>query len=112
MKNPNSKGKLRAVLKAAILGAIIWEAVVWIGNLASIYEPGYLHGFLTDFFVSIFELLAIFFVIPVVWLASLASFNADGVFGYVVGGLIAAFIFAVIAACHQFIFKKDHEIKT
>jgi hypothetical protein len=85
VKNPNTK-KLRAILIAAILGALLFDAPIWMTNFSN--DEGF------DLAVTI----------PIVFISQTLGFK-QLVNPYIVGGLFGAIIFALIAIIWQFILK-------
>jgi len=110
MKNPNSKGKLRAVLKAAILGALLF-----IGVSLTFLIGDHIWQHSTNTFLNVFDLIVDIPSMLVLHIAGMEN-NAlaqTSVFGLVtiINGLFGAFAFAVVTACWQFIVKGKPENK-
>jgi formate/nitrite transporter FocA (FNT family) len=115
MKNLNIKKKFRAVLKAAILGAILCNFVLWINTwIDNSIDAKSNHGFLTDLFVTIFRISGFFLIIPFVAVVSALGLTGSEKLApflfFIVASLVGAIVFGFIAIIWQFI-KGDHENK-
>jgi hypothetical protein len=107
MKNPNSKTKLRAVLKAAIWGAVLFVGIDLIEVIASHFG-----GLGYDLFLVIVMTLNIpsLAVRHFLGMENMA-FGQSLAFYLTVNVLFGAFIFAVIAAFRQFVMKGGDKTK-
>ena len=105
MEHPHIlRKKLLAVLKAAILGAALFDAMIVVYNLAyNIWGQGHSGAFVHDFFIGLGFLLAI----PSGYVTSAIGLKGGLVNEYVVNGLLGAFLFVLISGFWQFVVKGD-----
>jgi hypothetical protein len=100
MKNLNSKKKLRAVLIATILGAVLFGTLLPLANLSySLWKHGYINDYWWN---TIFNGLGYFFVMPadcicyVLFGKEFSSWDA-----FIINPIIGAVVFALIAIVWQ-----------
>ena len=111
MKNPNKK-KLRVVLKSAILGALIFSAIVltsaWIDHST---DPKTFHAWFIDLILGAFQAMTFFLSLPVECIMSFIGFKTSSnlFLEYIINALDGAIVFAFVAFCWQFILKRNHE---
>ena len=103
--NPNTRKKLRAVFKAAILGAILFIVIGLVcGLIRSHTERGTLWNDLSEIVAFI-----LFFPVMLILSAFGLQNTAEHMSGYVVYALCGAVIFAILAFIWKFIVKGNHE---
>jgi nucleoside recognition membrane protein YjiH len=108
MKDSNTKKKLRAVLMAAILGVVLFDAMILINNQAYIM---WRHGQLSDYWKDRFTGVAILLCMPPLLVGHAIGSLGGLVNEYTVDGLFGAVIFAMAAVFWQFVVKVDRETK-
>ena len=106
MKNPETRKKLRAVLKAAIWGAVVFEAALCLDWLAAIMSD---HG--NNSLGYYIEAPSLLLLAPAIFLMEIVGIPAGGIMNHVTVVLVGAFIFAAIAGFWQFIVRGNHESK-
>jgi len=106
MKNPNSKRKLRGVLKAAIWGALLFEGILCLDWLAAVMQE---HG--NDSLGYFIEVPSLFILAPAIILMMVTGIPAGGILNHITVALVGAFIFAIIASLWQFVLKGEPENK-
>jgi hypothetical protein len=104
MENPDIlRKKLLLIVVAAVLGAVLFDMVLVLDNLAySMWREGHLSEAWHNFFSGLAYLLAI----PA---ALVTPQGGKPPSAYVVNGLLGAFIFAIVASIWQFLLKDRHE---
>ena len=110
MKNPNTKRKFRAVLIAAVVGAVLFAAV----HLAIVKGESYFSGQSGGPDLSLIIIGALpYLVTQALGLAHapLNSFVNSTAFDVIVNSLFGALIFFIGATFWQFIVKSNREIK-
>jgi len=116
MKNPNTKRKFRAILIAAIVGALFADSVGWIGITHPVDATN--HGMFVDTLFSLIYVAGFFLCIPVFFVMSVLGITTgpESYMPYLTFAVISlegAIVFAFVAIIWQFFLKKNtHEIKS
>jgi hypothetical protein len=117
MKNPNTSKKLRAVLKAAIWGAVLFTVTILLSNLVNAMGPHENLNVFWDAISSSLGVLVFFQSIPTAFVMSALGFQDFShpsivYVQYMVNGLIGAIVFALVALFWQFVVKSRSKNQT
>jgi hypothetical protein len=107
MKNLNTWKKFRAVLTAAICGAVLFDIIIGVSEwLTNLDDPGSQHGWCLTLLGAIFSVAALILAIPAAFVWSIFGIHGSSVLiPYAINGFNGAVIFAVVAVFWQFVVK-------
>jgi hypothetical protein len=107
MEKPDSKRKRRVILKASICGAVLFDAIILVGQLIYVLRR---HGYVSDFWYDNFSGIGFVSIYPSMLIQIITGYKGVFLNEYLVNGLLGAISFALIAIL-RYKEKGDHENK-